>query len=218
MSTLWVAILSASISLALICSILYYIFNRNLYTKRYAQIIVFILFWNAVGIIYRLVLLHFPPPDIHASLTDAVTDSITILQGYVSEFFIALLNIQTLDLFKILDDRITKFKLNILLTFYGILTVWSTIAHLLYNYTPSFEIPFAITLGAVTAILLLFDNFMGFYLSIIVLNRYKEMQISNKTLKSEKSHLIIANVVILVFGWCSAIWFTLVALTDMECK
>lgn len=73
-------------------------------------------------------------------------------------------------------------------------------SHLAINNCPLSDTVFTSIAGMCILLLLLFDNFMGYYLSQMVIRRIKEL-VPGSSLLLEKPLLISANIGILLFGW-----------------
>ncbi|KAJ3256150.1 hypothetical protein HK103_005719 [Boothiomyces macroporosus] len=154
--------------------------------------------------------------NIYTSQLDSILDSVEITQGYATGFFVALVNIQTLDLFKVLDKKITRPKILILLCYFTIGMILNTVVHINYNYDQRLYLVFEINVIVDLLSVLIFDNFMGVYLSLLVFKRIKDMNIEKSKLEKEKYLLIASNLLTVTSGWISTSMFVVIYKLDVD--
>ncbi|KAJ3319714.1 hypothetical protein HDV06_006130 [Boothiomyces sp. JEL0866] len=166
----------------------------------------------------RLILAQLPAYDVHKDIRFAFLDTLTVIQGYGTEYFLALVNIQTLDILKVLDSRITKQRLIGLVIFFAVIGILTMVMQLLSIYHSEYAGIFLFTILITSMMLLLFDNFMGIYLSMIVIQRIKSQQVSKSKIFKEKVMLVVSNLCIVLVGWLTAYFFRVIYQSNLDTK
>ncbi|KAJ3324434.1 hypothetical protein HDV06_006845 [Boothiomyces sp. JEL0866] len=188
-------------AILLILALFYYEYN-GLFQRSYSRLIIGGLLINLAGLFHRVIAIQLPPIDI-THLLDGISNDFVILEAHATGLFLVLINIQTLTIFKTLDERITPLKIRVLYGLYLPAYVCGAIVHVTQNYIPAISPLLNYFILVETPSALVLDNCIGIFLSIILYRKIKSIDADNHVVKAEIAQLIGGNIVAVCNSWAA---------------
>ncbi|KAJ3315153.1 hypothetical protein HDV04_004294 [Boothiomyces sp. JEL0838] len=170
---------------------------------------------NLLGLIHRIVLNQLPPLDVKNKISDAIQNDLLVVEGHLTGLSLLLINIQTLNTFKILDERITKTKVNMLYTFYSSYIVFAAAVHVAGTFINSINVLVNATLLIEMFTSLFLDNFIGIFLSVTLYKKLRQVDVEQRVVKTEIAGLILGNI-IAIYNSRNYYYFTQYAFVCMQ--
>ncbi|KAJ3324433.1 hypothetical protein HDV06_006844 [Boothiomyces sp. JEL0866] len=189
------------VSIIAIVAFFYYEY-AGLFRRSYSRLISGCLILDQIGLIHRLIIIQFAPPNTQY-LLDSINLNFIILEAHLSGLCLVLINIQTLTLFSALNDRITTTKIKILYVLNVSIYLGGALVQIVQTYKSELApiMEGFILIETVSAVSL--DCFTSIFLSLILYRKLNSLDSKNGKVKHEIAALIGGNILALCNSWAA---------------